>query len=151
MVEILYLVPFRQKSGVSLQNIAQGYVRTVGWFSKLDLRQTAWRSSIPLQYSRSGATLNNKYDNVCTTPVPYDMNTIYHKELGIESPTSPRWSLICLCYILRYSQTAQHFNFVRRSGGTVIEDKLRVLSISQSESGPYWWSQIRLAQFNKRN
>ena len=38
MVQILYLVPFRQKSGASLQNIAQAYVRTVGRLSELDLR-----------------------------------------------------------------------------------------------------------------
>ena len=39
-------------------------------------------------------------------------------------------------YFLCYSQTAQHFNFVKRCGGTVVEEKLRVLSISQSESEP---------------
>ena len=101
---------------------------------------TAWRcSSIPIQYSRSGATLNNKYDNVCTTPVPYDMNIIYQKNVQSGHPhrrdARP-------CYIFHYSQTAKHFSFVRRSGGTVTEDKLHVLSISQSESGPSWWSQI---------
>ena len=82
--KILYLIPFRQKSSVSLQNIAQAYLRTVGRLPQPDMRinnWTAWRcSSIPLQWSRSGATLNNKYDNVCTTLLPYDMNTIYQKK-----------------------------------------------------------------------
>ena len=50
IVQILYLVPFRQKSGVSLQNIAQAYVRTIGRLPELDLRVklfnwTAWRCS----------------------------------------------------------------------------------------------------------
>ena len=54
MVEILYLVTFRQKSGVSLQNVAQAYVRIVGRLPELDLRVndwTAWRCSSILQYS----------------------------------------------------------------------------------------------------
>ena len=40
MVQVLYLVPFRQESGVSLQQIglAQVYVRTVGWLPELDLK-----------------------------------------------------------------------------------------------------------------
>ena len=82
--------------------------------------------------------MNNKYGNVCTTVVPFT------KKTWNRPPTSPRWSLICLCCILHYSQTAQHFNFVRRSEGTVTEEKLRVLIISQIESGPSWSSQKRL-------
>ena len=131
---------------MSLQNIAQPYVQTVGRLPKLDLRVnnnwTVWRcSSIPLQWSTSGATLNNKYDNVCTTPVPYHMNTIRQKKLGIGSPTSPRWSLICLLHSLLLSDSTA-LQICQKFRGTVIEDKLRVLSISQSESGPSWWSQI---------
>ena len=53
MVQIIYLVPLRQKSSVSLQNIAPAYVRTVGQLPELDLsvnNWTAWRcSAIPLQ------------------------------------------------------------------------------------------------------
>ena len=39
-----------------------------------------------LQERRSGATLNDKYDNVCTIQVPYDMNTIYQPK-NLESVT----------------------------------------------------------------
>ena len=85
MVQIIYLAPFRQRSGASLQNIAQAYVKTVYRLPALDLRVNNWTtrrcSPIPLHQSKSGATLNNKYDNVCTTPVPCDMNTIYKKNL----------------------------------------------------------------------
>ena len=38
MVQILQLVLFRQKSGVSLPNTAQIYLRTFGWLLELDLR-----------------------------------------------------------------------------------------------------------------
>ena len=41
--------------------------------------------------------------------------------------------------------------FCQTSGGTVAKEELCVLSISQSESGPSWRSQIWLAQFNKRD
>ena len=42
MVQILYLVLFRPKSGASLQNIVQSYLQTVGWLRKLDLRVNNW-------------------------------------------------------------------------------------------------------------
>ena len=65
------------------------------------------------------------------------MNTIYQKNL--ESVTHiAEMELNLFMYFLHQSHTqeAHHFNFVRRSGGFVVEEKLYVLNISQSESGP---------------
>ena len=38
--------------------------------------------------------------------------------------------------LLHYSQTAQHFNFVRHSRSTVVEEKLRVFSTNQNRANP---------------
>ena len=58
----------------------------------------------------------------------HDMITICQKNL--ESVTHiTEVELNLFMYFLHYTQTAQHF---RRSGGTVVEENLCVLSISQS-------------------
>ena len=71
-------------------------------------------------------------DNVYTTPVAYDMNTKKH---GI-GHTQHQEQDFKFVYV-RFSHTQpQLCNFVRRSGGTVVEEKILVLNVSQSELNP---------------
>ena len=71
-------------------------------------------------------------DNVYTTPVAYDMNTKKH---GI-GHSQHREGDFKFVYVRSFQTQPQLCNFVRRSGGTVVEEKILVLNVSQSELSP---------------
>ena len=94
----------------------------------------------PYIYSRGDQshTLNSKYGNVCTTPVPYDMNTIYEPK-NLESVTriTENELIICLCAFSVALRQSQHRYVVRCSGALSLKKNyLFWISANQKRDHP---------------
>ena len=84
---------------------------------------------------RSHTCYQPQYDNVYTTPVPYDMNTKKH---GI-GHTQHREGAFEFVYVRSFSNTLNHSAAILsdvRGWGTVVEEKLVVLNVSHSKLSP---------------
>ena len=108
-------------------------------FEKLDVKNwTAWRFSPIYSRGDQSHTLNNKYGNVCTTPVPYDMNTIYEPK-NLESVTriTEKELIICLCAFSVALRQSQHRYVVRCSGALSLKKNyLFWISANQKRDHP---------------
>ena len=95
--------------------------------------------------------INQLHEQETSKHVIETLSTIYKpKKVGIGYTHHPERACNLFMCFLRCSliTTALKCQTFQR---TAIKEKLLVLNISQSETGPSWWSQIWLTQFNKRD